>query len=537
MTKQAARPGSSMVLRSGLDREGASGLGNSRSAPLLMIGLDAAEITLVERWMNDGLLPNLHTLRERGAFGPLKSTAEWLVGSPWPSFYTGTPPEEHGMYYYHVWRPENMTTERPSSEWMPLRPFWRSLGGAGRRAVVVDVPIVYAPEPFDGVEISGWSTRDTLGSSASFPPQLMKWVHATFGAPPFDPKETYLLSAAELLRVRDQCNKTTEHVRDLGVALMQKEPWDLFLICFASPHRGGHLLWDLTGMAGNAKSSDLKALKDALKEIYIACDAAVGRLVEQAAPNVTTLVFSVHGMGANASCCDLLPEMLSRILNSGQSAGQPPGKLHQVSRLRASVPIRWRSWVKNRLPVSAQDKLTAFWRTGGFDWSSTKAFAPFGDLEGYVRINLRGREAEGIVDPGTEYQDLSSHIVDGLWSFVDEDSGEPIVDSVERRDQVFFEASMRDRLPDLIIHWAPRAAAEHRRIVSPRYGVLPWPTPGRHPQGRSGNHRPAGFLIASGDRVAPRTVIENAHILDLAPTVLSLLDLPAPEHMKGRSLW
>ena len=120
-----------------------------------MIGLDAAEITLVERWMEEGLLPNLRSLRKQGAFGRLKSTADWLVGSPWPSFYTGTPPAEHGMYHYLIWRPEHMVTERPSPDWLPLRPFWRGLGDVGRRVVAVDVPIVYAPEPFDGVELSG----------------------------------------------------------------------------------------------------------------------------------------------------------------------------------------------------------------------------------------------------------------------------------------------------------------------------------------------------------------------------------------------
>ena len=74
------------------------------SSPVLMIGIDAAEISLVRKWMHDGSLPNLRALRDRGAFGRLQSTARWLVGSPWPSFYTGTTPADHGMYHYLVWR-------------------------------------------------------------------------------------------------------------------------------------------------------------------------------------------------------------------------------------------------------------------------------------------------------------------------------------------------------------------------------------------------------------------------------------------------
>lgn len=64
----------------------------------LMIGLDAAEPELIERWTGNGPLPTLRALRGRGSFGRLGSPAAWLVGSPWPAFYTGTPPSETGLY-------------------------------------------------------------------------------------------------------------------------------------------------------------------------------------------------------------------------------------------------------------------------------------------------------------------------------------------------------------------------------------------------------------------------------------------------------
>lgn len=510
---------------------------NCGTSPLLMIGLDAAEITLVERWMEEGLLPNLRSLREQGAFGRLKSTADWLVGSPWPSFYTGTPPAEHGMYHYLIWRPEHMVTERPSPDWLPLRPFWRGLGDVGRRVVAVDVPVAYAPDKFEGIEISGWATHETLEPPASHPPQLMDWVEKKFGKPPFDNEETYLLSAAELLRVRDQCVRTSELVGDLGVSLMQEAPWDLFLICFAATHRGGHQLWDLTSMQGDASPAKIDELKDALKKIYIACDTAIGRLIEQAGPRVHKLVFSVHGMGPNVSRSDVLREMLTRILSGRGSEDGPAHKNRLADRLRAMLPVRLRSWVKNTLPISAQDRLTLFWRTGGIDWSETKAFAAFCDLDGYIRINLRGREAAGIVERGTEYEELCAQIIDGLRTFVDGDTGDPVVDAVGQLEELFPEGRRRYHLPDLMVRWSPRPAAQHRFIKSNRYGTIPWPTPGHHPQGRSGNHWPDGFFFLSGERVRPGTMIEDAHILDLAPTVFSLLDLSVPEHLYGRALF
>lgn len=505
--------------------------------PVLAIGIDAAEISLVERWMEEGCLPTLRKLRQEGAYGPLASTAEWLVGSPWPSFYTSTSPGEHGMYHYLIWRPEKMATERPSRDWMPLKPFWRDLGPLGKRVIAVDIPLAYAPEPFDGTEIAGWATHEVIEPPASFPSELLEEVTKRFGKPPFANEETYLLSASELLGVRDQCIRTTEMVAELGMSLMDEERWDLFLLGFAAAHRGGHQLWDLTGVTGEISPDQEKEIEDALRQVYIACDRAIGRVIEKAGRGAAVLVFSLHGMGANASRSDLLREMLRRILADDEHADDAAPATRQSQRLRALLPVRFRSWVKNRLPIAVQDRLTLFWRTGGIDWSTTRAFAAFCDLDGYIRINLKGREAQGIVEPGQDYRDLCDRIADGLRTFVDEDTGRPIVDRIGYLDALYPTGSMRKHLPDLMVHWVNSSASAHRRIVSPRYGSIPWPTPGSHPQGRSGNHLPTGFVFARSDTIPAGSAIENAHILDLAPSVYRMLDLPAPARFQGKSLF
>ena len=504
--------------------------------PVLMIGMDAAESTLLERWMEEGALPNLRAMRDRGAFGRLKSTAQWLVGSPWPSFYTSTWPSQHGMYHYLIWRPELMCHERPAPAWLPLQPFWRDISATGKKVVAVDIPLAYAPGSFNGVEISGWATHEILEPPASHPPELMHWVLEKFGKPPFDNEEAHLLPASRLLEVREQCIRTTRLVGDLGVALMQKEPWDLFMVCFAATHRGGHQLWDATSMAGQATADQSAILEHAIKDIYVACDTAIGELMNAAGGSATAIVFSLHGMGANLSRSDILREMLARVLARADGSGGPVVSPRITDRLRALLPIQLRSWVKTRLPIAVQDRLTLFWRTGGTDWSRTRAFAAFCDLDGYIRINMRGREALGIVEPGEEFERLCAEIAAGLKTFVDEDSGTPVVEDIARLTELYPTGDMRKHLPDLMIRWSAEPAAKHRRIVSRLYGAIDWPTPGHHPQGRSGNHWPDGFMLACGEDIAPGSILENPHILDLAPTVYELMGVDPPAHMQGRSL-
>jgi hypothetical protein len=78
--------------------------------------------------------------------------------------------------------------------------------------------------------------------------------------------------------------------------------------------------------------------------------------------------------------------------------------------------------------------------------------------------------------------------------------------------------------------------ADQRAIVSPRLGTIDMPSPGTNPTGRSGNHRPEGFVIAVGAGFTPGASIEGGHILDLAPTVRAAFGLPAPDGMRGNAL-
>jgi predicted AlkP superfamily phosphohydrolase/phosphomutase len=87
---------------------------------------------------------------------------------------------------------------------------------------------------------------------------------------------------------------------------------------------------------------------------------------------------------------------------------------------------------------------------------------------------------------------------------------------------VFPAGERMDRLPDLIVRWADTSAATHAAIESPSLGRIDRATPGRVPNGRSGNHRPVGFLIARGPGIAAGARLQTgADILDIAPTALA----------------
>jgi predicted AlkP superfamily phosphohydrolase/phosphomutase len=160
-------------------------------------------------------------------------------------------------------------------------------------------------------------------------------------------------------------------------------------------------------------------------------------------------------------------------------------------------------------------------------WPNMKAFAlpTFGD--GYVRINLHGREKSGCVLESS-YDTVCEEITELLTELRNPRNNEPVVKEVVRT-----RSDSRSRgsvLPDadLVVVWRQPPADV---VQSPAFGRL-GPLPFRD----TGGHRPEGFLIAYGDGIAADGTLEQGHVIDLAPTILSRMGLSPPAHMEGKAL-
>jgi predicted AlkP superfamily phosphohydrolase/phosphomutase len=149
------------------------------------------------------------------------------------------------------------------------------------------------------------------------------------------------------------------------------------------------------------------------------------------------------------------------------------------------------------------------------------------DLEGCIRINVKGREPHGVVDPGAQYDELCLELQARLEELVNRSTGAPAVRRVWLRNQVF-PGPRQEELPDLVVTWndeAPLVA-----LQSPRVGVVE----GVNPDPRTGTHSPHGFALADGPGI-PKAREGRGHLCDLAPTVLELVGL-RPVGLDGKCL-
>ena len=96
---------------------------------LAMIGLDAADLGLIRA--NLETLPNLARILADGTLHTLRSTADLLTGSVWPTFYTASNPGEHGIYHHLQWDAAAMRLRRVGVDWLDCSPFWSELERRG----------------------------------------------------------------------------------------------------------------------------------------------------------------------------------------------------------------------------------------------------------------------------------------------------------------------------------------------------------------------------------------------------------------------
>jgi hypothetical protein len=157
-------------------------------------------------------------------------------------------------------------------------------------------------------------------------------------------------------------------------------------------------------------------------------------------------------------------------------------------------------------------------------WPRMKAFALPTFSEGYVRINLRGREAAGIVEP-SDYERVCEEVVSMVSDVTNARTGEPLVKRVERTRSGPEDRDPRRPDPDLIVLWRSDPADVVDSPTLGRIGPLPF--------NRSGSHVHRGFLLAAGPSIPSGAVLPRGQALDIAPTILALMGAPIPSYCDG----
>jgi predicted AlkP superfamily phosphohydrolase/phosphomutase len=163
----------------------------------------------------------------------------------------------------------------------------------------------------------------------------------------------------------------------------------------------------------------------------------------------------------------------------------------------------------------------------GVDWTRTRAYSM--GLAG-IMLNLRGREAQGTVEPGEEAAELLADIRERLGRLRTDD-GEPVVKETWTSSEAY-NGPYTGEGPDLVVGtcsgfragWSCVTGGVGPRVIYPN--EKHWNGDHCHARSQVPGTLASNWVFAD----------DGPSIIDIAPTVLDVLGAPVPEYMEGRPL-
>jgi predicted AlkP superfamily phosphohydrolase/phosphomutase len=518
-------------------------LNTKKSNKVLIIGLDGGTFSILQPLIEKGKLPNLKKIQEEGVSGDLQSTIPPITAPAWSSFMTGTNPGKHGVFYF-------MGTDKATGREVPVNSrmragatIWRLLSESGKKVLALNCPTTYPPEEVNGAMISCFLTpggkRDFI-----YPQELVEEIEAKFGPYPLYLKTTIFsanLSEKNVRRFLEELKDELHYKFNVAHYLLDRIPADLLMIHVWGTDRIQHELWNLFDESHPKYNRTLgEKFKGEIINYFSLVDQQIGRLWDRFGREHPILIISDHGFGPVHKCidlnCFLLQEGFIKIKDSPISRIK-----YLLWRKGLTYPFLFNAFARSLLklgfspPAKApmekmndirSEKRDLLLASNDVDWTKTVAYSKFGI--GTIQINLKGREKNGAVEPGEQYEQVRREIVDRLKRLRDPETDEVIEGDIFLKEEIYHGEHMDDA-PDIVY------LAKGMYLAGAFFGFT-----SNRPIAETnvwfGNHRINGIFLASGDGMLQGKRIQGAKIIDIAPTVLYLMGEKIPPSMDGKVL-
>jgi predicted AlkP superfamily phosphohydrolase/phosphomutase len=503
------------------------------TSPLVVVGWDAACWDLLTPWVETGKLPHLKKLMERGSYGPMESTPLPVSPAAWSSILTGQNPGKHGVFDWFARRDDSYAVEYVHTGQIKSRPMWEYVNQAGKRVGIFNVPMLYPAVSVDGFMLSGLAAPDASSADFAHPSDLLSELEHAVG--PYWHTETEVYQRGREQEYLDNMLDLLAYQKDVLSYLIEKHPCEVYLFVFMQSDHAQHKFWrTLEPEHPDYDPTTDAQFGDLILTVYQQMDQVLGELIEKVGPDANFVLLSDHGGGPVYGIM-----YINRWL-------QEIGMLH----LRSDVTTRLKLWlaktdligrayrlvaglglgnVANLVSKSARNKvLNAFLSLDDIDWSRTKAYSR--GAFGQIYINLKGREPEGIVEPGEAYQVVVAALIAALKELKHPKTGEKLITDIHHKSERY-QGPYLDQAADIIF-----SIQDYLYQASVKMGLDQDSILGKSEYEDSGSHRPEGILIMAGPGIQPGETITGAQVTDILPTLLALAGIPVPSNLDGKPL-
>ncbi len=475
---------------------------------VMVLGIDGGSFDLLLPLMKKGALPNLWKLCSEGARAPLLSTIPPVTPAAWATLMTGTNCGRHGIYYFFPWELSKYSLNPKgnfvSSAQIDGVPFWKIMNKAGKKTILVNLPLTYPPFPVDGCVVSGFPApvkpkvfthpKDLAGELGDYRIDLPKLIeNEEWNLESFlktEGPEKYLDSVLALQEKRTAACEM----------LLRDKAWDFFMAVFVGNDRLAHFFWP---------ESD-RDMNNPLIRYLEKLDSDFGRLLNHVDAETTVAVMSDHGFGPSPTCS-------INVLDVLRGSGHFKLRTFATPYYAARIMMRMARLIRDPVPPDAVHRIIDFKRSRVFP------VPIYNNIFG-IAVNTAGEKLSGCVEPGDEYEKVRDEVIDFVEHLKRPGTGEAVVESVRRREEIYKGPRLAEA-PDLIVALKPEYTVHFGCNLRPAFRERPYFRPGEH--------RREGILILSGPGIKNGELPQSPDIADVTPTLLYSLGVPIPEHLDG----
>ncbi|MFH1417756.1 MAG: alkaline phosphatase family protein [Planctomycetota bacterium] len=486
---------------------------------VLVIGLDGATFDVLGPLMDQGKMPMLKSLVDEGTSGVLESTKPPITPAAWTTFMTGKGPGRHGIIDFLRYDPIKNQLLLNNNQKISQKTIWQILSEKQYRVGSINVPMTFPPEEVNGFMISGFDTPP--GENFTYPTDLQRKLLEKYPDYTHEKKWERRASGGDALFAKNL--DYIKHSFDRGYELARfcgdEYGWDVMMVLLKLVDNLQHKAWRHIDPRTCDKNPTRKQLTI---DCWVKLDEVLGRLKAFAAQRgATILIMSDHGHGSLDGKAQ--PNLLL-------SRWGYLGLKSHVTQVRTRASIMWSRLTRSRNSRSAGQPGTVD-HDLAFDWSRTQACVLHAGIYGFLYLNLKGRQPRGIVEP-EEFEGLRNEIRERLLAAKCKDcegNQMTIFPEVHTTEELYG-CSRREYpwMPDLML-----VPADGLAVVKKIRGNSPvrWIPLSR----LEGTHRLGGVFVAHGPTIRKGRKIE-AHIADIAPTILAGLGERVPKDMNGEVL-
>lgn len=514
---------------------------------VLIIGIDGGTFDLIKPWVGEGKLPNIARLMSSGTYGNLRTTIPPMTFPAWNAFMTGKNPGKHGVFDFMERKQGSYQLEIMNAKHRKSETIWRIASKSGGKCAVISVPVTYPPEELNGIMISGFDAPFS-DKRITYPNELFQELEENVGKYVNFANIMKHLRVGHIDKALDALLFTIDRKAETAKYILKREPWDLFMLLFGETDSAIHHFWKYHDKNSPQRSKDLdKNLTfDPIYEVYNKVDKKIGEILEITSDETTVILMSDHGAGGAGNKVVHLNRFLEihdllRFKNSHVKTHIHRRLEGLKSYIRILFPRKWLKFLSFS-PKGMGLKWESKIRFSSIDWAHTKVYSEETPHYPNLRINLKGREPDGIVEK-SDYQDIVKKTISLLNEWRDPETGNKVVKKAYTKEELYH-GDYVDKAPDIIISWdmdkgysylsRPSFMSKnglHIEKLSERFVEM-----SDYMLNRSGSHRDEGIFIIAGKQIKTNANIDNVEIIDIAPTILYLLDVPIPNDMDGKVL-